>query len=109
VTAPDRRETNEQGLAGIPGWANAQKRSQPRREGDCTAERLSDGRIVIKRADPYVRITAELLVEWQRPNEYVTVVDDVITLRADNRTVVYRLIPNDYDPRNDTYGAEWPD
>jgi hypothetical protein len=80
-------------------------------------ERTSGGlrdTLVVKRADPRVRIGADLLQEIsvmteRNEDRWTSLVDDVLTIRADNRTVVYRVDFTDYDAADDTYGAEWPD
>jgi hypothetical protein len=42
-------------------------------------------------------------------NPPVCMVDDVITIYGDNRTVVYRIVDDSYEAHTDTYLMEWPD
>lgn len=70
--------------------------------------------ITITRADPRITVAAEFLDEIQRrvPQRldgppYAEVDGDFLRIRADNRTVVYRL--GDEVPGENAYYAEWPD
>jgi hypothetical protein len=96
--------------------------------------RLADGEIYIDHADPVVLISAELFGFWHDDADSLVValrctcescpddghglaqvadpahhcpVGDVVTLRAVNRTVVYRITR--YEPGVHGYIAEWPD
>lgn len=76
--------------------------------GDCI---ISDhtSHLYIVQADPRIKITG-YVVDLLRQGDIrpeATLVDDVLTIRGTNRTVIYRL--GEYDPLTRTYSAEWPD
>jgi hypothetical protein len=100
--------------------------------GECITTRLDDGSIRIDRADPRILISGELFEGWHDSDDSddsdeVTLrctcescpasspvdpalhcpVGDVVTLRAVNRTVIYRI--TGYVPRVHAYIGEWPD
>jgi nitric oxide reductase large subunit len=85
--------------------------------GDCILTRhCSPGRnsLTVERADPRAWIGADILAEISRLTaaddpRWSSLNDDVLTIRADNRTVVYRVDWTAYDASRDTYLAEWPD
>lgn len=86
----------------------------PRKFGKCVVVRTygAENGLRIERADPKVRLDAELLQEIsvltiRDEPRWSSLVDDVLTIRADNRTVVYRIDWTDYDGQS--FGAEWPD
>lgn len=72
-------------------------------------------RLHIDRADPRARLHADLLAELDRGSRSGTLradvafADDVLTIRGTNRTVVYRIDRDDYEPASRTYGMQWPD
>jgi hypothetical protein len=88
--------------------------------GNCIVTRHTDpedihGRattLTVDRADPRILISTELLDEISRgdlePDGVMTIDDDVVTIRAANRTVVYRL-RRDVPTPSDLVAAEWPD
>lgn len=64
--------------------------------------------ITIDRADPRAWITAEMLnMAVASELDFCTLNGDVLTLRADNRTVIYRI--RGYHVQYDAYLMEWPD
>lgn len=66
--------------------------------------------VTILRSDPVILIAAELLDQLRSaatPTHGVTLVDDVLTIRATNRTAVYHI--GDYEHLLRAYRAEWPD
>jgi hypothetical protein len=72
----------------------------------------------IDHADPVARIHAELLndmeqvtadSDWHPYGKFVSVVDDVLTIRAKNRTVVYVIERDQYDAQMHSYRMHWPD
>jgi hypothetical protein len=70
--------------------------------------------VIVTRADPVIRISADLLQQVSIQTErgeatHATLHGDVLTLRGDNRTVVYRIDYTDWDAADDSYRAEWPD
>lgn len=72
-------------------------------------EEGDDVAVVIDHADPLVLINDELLQWWRNGNTApaLTISGDVLTIKARNQTVVYRLTGE-----RDSYGswyAEWPD
>lgn len=72
-------------------------------------EEGDDVAVVINLADPLVLINDELLLWWRNGNTApaLTLDGDVLTIKALNQTVVYRLTGE-----RDQYGswfAEWPD
>lgn len=79
--------------------------------GECTVIRTPTGAEVLH-ADPVIHISAEMLDEIERGYgaDCMTLTrDDVLTIRATNRTVVYRIDRDAYDFERDSYRAEWPD
>lgn len=71
---------------------------------------LGGDRINIVRADPRVLIAGSLLAKMRVETHPDVIIDgDVITIDAVNRRYVYRIIPDSYDPLDDTYAMEWPD
>jgi hypothetical protein len=83
--------------------------------GDCIFTRhddlLAGPSITVDRADPRILISTELLDELTQgpePSEVVTMQDDVVTIHAHNRTVVYRL-RRDVPTPPFLVAAEWPD
>lgn len=79
--------------------------------GECVVHRLGTGSALIERADPRIRIADELLDEIERGwgADWLSLNDDVLTLRGQNRTVVYRIDRDNYDPQTRSVLAEWPD
>lgn len=79
----------------------------------CRVDSGFDNPYWIQRADSVARIHAQLLQDvaaaagWNPP--YVTLVDDVLTIRAKNRTVVYVIERDQYDIQTDSYRMRWPD
>lgn len=83
--------------------------------GDCTIsvhypdplDRV--GKLHIDHADPVVWLAKELLDEIAGPNHHpdVELGDGLLTIRASNRTVVYRI--GEYDPLRQRYLCHWPD
>lgn len=74
-------------------------------------ERTPDGPRITQ-ADPRVLISTDLVDEIERGwgADWVTLTDDdVITFRAINRTVIYRIDRDSYDPATRCYLMEWPD
>ena len=75
--------------------------------------RFLEPRLLVKRADPRVKIVGDLVREAQtaRPGlddrPLAQVDGDLFRINADNRTVVYRLV--EYLEDEDVYLAEWPD
>ncbi len=66
------------------------------------------GKIEIVHADPLIAISVELLADMRRSEDPRTrLVDDVLTIDAVNRRVVYRL--GEKVPWLCAYYAEWPD
>lgn len=67
------------------------------------------GSIRIDRADPVIRVAAELLDDMRRGHHHpdVEVTGDLLTIRGSSRTVVYRV--GEYDRERDTYLCHWPD
>lgn len=67
------------------------------------------GRLRVDRADPIIWVSAEI-VERVRVNDHhpdVTVDGDLLTIRASNRTVIYRI--GEYYPQRHCYLLTWPD
>lgn len=81
--------------------------------GDCTISvRYDPGdrtdKLYIDHADPVVWVSRELIDDWRRANHpYVEITDDQFTIRASNRTVIYRI--GEYDPQRQRYLCHWPD
>lgn len=68
----------------------------------------------IDRAEPVARISAEMLQEIsiaveRGETKFFELRDNVLTVRARNRTVVYVIDHHDWDAATDTYGMHWPD
>lgn len=69
--------------------------------------------LYVQRADPRIKICAEILEEIQQGAEYLdvgfeaSIRDGVVRIKAMNRTVVYQL--GDYIPTEHAYYAEWHD
>jgi len=90
-----------------------------RQVGQCVIQRTFDpalmrDRLDVTQADPQARICADLLqeisVETVRgESQWATLDGDVLTIKADNRTVVYRIDYTDWDMNDDSYLMEWPD
>lgn len=79
-----------------------------------TRHLIDDDELFVDRADPCVWICGEILDEIatltaQGVSRWATVDGDVLTIRATNRTVVYRVDFDSYDPDNNWYLAQWPD
>lgn len=75
---------------------------------------LGAPKLYIDRADPIVRISADLLQQisintCRGEDDLASLHDDVLTLRGTNRTVIYRVDFADWDATTDSYRAEWPD
>lgn len=71
-----------------------------------------DGTIEILEAPPRTLISGELLDDIALgASPHATLNGNVLTIRAANRTLVYRIVGHHPDPLNypDTYVAEWPD
>lgn len=74
---------------------------------------LLEPRLLVKRADPRVKIVGNLIREAKttRPGlddrPLAQVDGDLFRINAHNRTVVYRLV--EYLEGEDVYLAEWPD
>lgn len=67
-----------------------------------------DDKLIVIRADPRVLIAAELLDGIRQADSPDTrLVDDVLTIDADNQKVIYRI--GEYLMQPDAYVAEWPD
>lgn len=87
--------------------------------GDVVVRRWTDpetltDKLFIDRADPISRVSAELLQEISVLTErgedrWSTLDGDVLTIKADNRTVVYRVDFTSYDAATDSYLMRWPD
>ena len=87
--------------------------------GECRVSRWTDpgtmtDHLRIDHADPTAWVSADLLDEIsvltaRNEDRWTSLVDDVLTIRADNRTVVYRIDPTRYDAEQDRYFMEWPD
>ena len=91
--------------------------------GELVVETSYDGEnlpeMKILRADPRIRISNEFMASCVRgygdrriissAHHWFTLVDDVLTVRGINRTVVYRINFADWDALTDSYFAEWPD
>lgn len=92
-------------------------------QGECVLRREGDD-LLVDKADPMVRITAEFIRGVERavpcsPIRLVwpeglgpdpvfgTCVGAVLRIEAVNRTVIYRLVEYEFQP--DWYLAEWPD
>lgn len=78
--------------------------------GTCTVQQLETGHLRVLEADPRVWISVELLEQISaNPHPDVSLIDDVLTINAVNRRVIYRI------HRDQTSGAdhwvlgEWPD
>lgn len=77
--------------------------------GDCTisvhyaSPHDRAGRLRIDHADPLVLMSTELLDEIRGPNHHpdVELDGDLLTIRASNRTVIYRI--GEYDPQRRAY------
>jgi len=86
-------------------WALAPK-------GECHLRNDEYGRIYVDRADPRILISDELVEQWRTRHGLfchpaVTLDGDAATIRAANRTVVYRL--TEHVPEWRAWTAEWPD
>ena len=76
----------------------------------CEFDPLDGSRLFVDRADPVALIGEEMLAEAAAGDpELVALVDDVLTIRAENRTVVYVVDRDSYDPQARTYLMRWPD
>jgi hypothetical protein len=78
--------------------------------GDCVIKTLTEGAArsyEVMVADPVIEISQEFL-ESELNSDVVMLDGDVFTIKA-NRTVVYRIDRDSYDPLRRTYLAEWPD
>ncbi len=81
--------------------------------GECILQRVEDldhpsgFRIRVIRADPRILVSRKLLEDIDRDHPWVMLADDVLTIRAENQTVVYRL--GRCLPSMGAYEAEWPD
>jgi len=78
-------------------------------DGDCIVRRFGDVHLEVLHADPRTLIAKVLLDEIRAGGAHpaVSLVGDVLTIRASNRTVIYRL--GEYLPESGCYRAEWPD
>jgi hypothetical protein len=80
--------------------------------GDCiTTYHAEDSTVTVDRADPRILISTELLDairQGDMPGAVMTMHDDVVTIHAANRTVVYRL-RRDVPTPPTLVAAEWPD
>jgi len=80
--------------------------------GDCiTTYHAEDATVTVDHADPRILISTELLdaiLQGDMPGEVMTMHDDVVTIHAANRTVVYRL-RRDVPTPSTLVAAEWPD
>lgn len=63
----------------------------------------------IDQADPIILVSAKLLVQLTDPHHHpaATVVGDLLTVQARNRTVIYRI--GEYVTDQDSYVCRWPD
>ena len=86
--------------------------------GQCYGKRVFDhetGRYTfhVERADPRVWVSRDLLAEIvdavAESDQWVSLIDDVLTIRATNRTVVYKLDRTQRNPESGAILAEWPD
>jgi hypothetical protein len=80
--------------------------------GECHLRNGEDGRLWVDRADPRLLISDGLVEQWAGRHGMfhhpaVTLADRVVTIRAANRTVVYRLV--EHVPEWRAWIAEWPD
>jgi hypothetical protein len=80
--------------------------------GDCVLERWTwpgGDWLWVHQADPLVLIDPPLLADVRHvsPHPAVTLRDDVLTIRGQNRTVVYVI--GRYIPERGMYEARWPD
>jgi hypothetical protein len=76
--------------------------------GDCVLERWGSW-VWVWQADPMVLIAADLLADLRRsgPHPAGTLQGNVLTIRGQNRTVVYVI--GRYIPELGHYEARWPD
>jgi hypothetical protein len=68
--------------------------------------------IEVLQADPRILISGEFIDDVAiGTHPAVTLAGNVLTIRAANRTVIYRIVGHHPDRLNhpDTYIAEWPD
>jgi hypothetical protein len=65
--------------------------------------------LVIDKADPCILIAGTFIKRWLQGQHHpsVSLTENVVRIKASNRTVIYRLI--EYLPDRDAYIAEWPD
>lgn len=77
-------------------------------DGVFEMSRTADGSLVIDRADPRIRVTAELLDDIRLGDwPCASLNDGVLRIEASNRTVIYCI--GEEVPAMFAYCAEWPD
>lgn len=76
-------------------------------DGDCIIRRDGDGLYVVA-ADQRIRFAPELIDEIRVGQHHpaVSILGDVITIKATNRTIIYRLTGQQPDGLNYWYTAE---